>query len=185
MVDTSEKWNDKYSKKVSVGHIPMPNKKLSGLKPVLKGGKALDLACGLGGNSFYLAENGYAVTGLDISEVAVNFVNKEAGRRSMQVKAYSADLSNQLKNTDDQYDLVIMTYFLARSLFPTIKQLVNTNGYFFMETYFKAGPGSKETISDAYKLESNELLEVFRDWRIIFFEEAEEEGRQTILCQKK
>jgi len=47
-----------------------------GLVP--KGGKALDLCCGAGTNTVYLAQNGYDTTGIDISSTALGMAkNKE------------------------------------------------------------------------------------------------------------
>jgi SAM-dependent methyltransferase len=46
-----------------------------GLLP--KGGKALDLCCGAGTNTVYLAQNGFEVTGIDISKTAVKIAKEK------------------------------------------------------------------------------------------------------------
>jgi hypothetical protein len=41
----------------------------------------------------YLAEKGYAVTGVDMSEVGINKMNAEAARRRLEITGVVADLS--------------------------------------------------------------------------------------------
>jgi len=47
-------------------------------KGLIDGDKALDICCGLGTNGLYLAERGFNVTGIDISEKAVEIANRKA-----------------------------------------------------------------------------------------------------------
>ncbi|MBL3596611.1 methyltransferase domain-containing protein [Rhodovulum sulfidophilum] len=67
---TREDWNRRYSETEQLFGIE-PNihlaRELSDLPP----GRALDLACGEGRNSFWLAERGWQVDGIDLSDVAV------------------------------------------------------------------------------------------------------------------
>ena len=44
-------------------------------------GRALDVACGAGRNALYLAERGYAVTGIDVSPVALARAAESAAAR--------------------------------------------------------------------------------------------------------
>jgi 2-polyprenyl-3-methyl-5-hydroxy-6-metoxy-1,4-benzoquinol methylase len=44
---------------------------------MIKGEKALDTCCGLGTNGLYLADKGFQVTGIDISERAVKIANRK------------------------------------------------------------------------------------------------------------
>ena len=45
---------------------------------MIQGKRALDVCCGLGTNGLYLAEKGFDVTGIDISEKAVEVANQKA-----------------------------------------------------------------------------------------------------------
>lgn len=60
-------------------------------------GTALDLGMGEGRNAMYLASQGWAATGVDISPVAVARAQASAGERKVKVEAIVADL--------DTYDL--------------------------------------------------------------------------------
>jgi len=49
-------------------------------KGMIEGDRALDTCCGLGTNGLYLAEKGFNVTGIDISDKAVKIANRKSGR---------------------------------------------------------------------------------------------------------
>lgn len=184
-MDAQNKWNRKYMDRLTNNTPPEPNRRLIDLAAYLKGGTAIDLASGLGGSSIYLAKRGYEMTAIDISDVAVNFVKEQAASQGVPITAKVGDLTKERTYiTSRRYDLAVMTYYLDRSFFPLLKQVVKEDGYLFFETFFKHKTAENGHISSQYKLESNELLKEFRDWKILFFEENEQEGRQTIFCQK-
>ncbi|MEO2151790.1 MAG: Sua5 family C-terminal domain-containing protein, partial [Thermococcus sp.] len=57
-------------------------------------GLALDLACGLGGNSFFLAEQGLQVDAWDISAVAIEHINTQRSD-GQHINATVIDLSSE------------------------------------------------------------------------------------------
>lgn len=184
-MDSQDKWNRKYMDKLTNQTSPEPNKRLLEMALYLNGGTAIDFASGLGSNSFFLADLGYDMTAIDISDVAINYVQEEAANRGFNITAKVADLTKERTDlTSCRYDLAVMTYYLERSLFPLVKQVIKDDGYLFFEPYYKQKTSGNEHISNQYKLESNELLKEFRGWKILFFEENEQEGRQTIFCRK-
>src|SRR5262245_50965550 len=63
--------------------------------PRLPRGAALDVACGAGRNALYLAAQGFAVTALDISAVALERGRREAGARGLTVEWRCADLDDE------------------------------------------------------------------------------------------
>lgn len=185
-MDTQSKWNRKYMDRLIDGNPPEPNRRLVKMAAYLKGRTAIDFASGLGGNSIYLAELGYDITAVDISEVAINYLQDQAAKRGLNITAKVTDLTQEgafLKG--HKHDLAVMTYYLDRSLFPLVKQMIKDKGYLFFETFYKHKAAVNGHVSSQYKLESNELLKEFADWKILYFEENEQEGRQTIFCQKK
>lgn len=183
-MDTQDKWNRKYMDKLTSQASPEPNIRLLQMASYLNGGTAIDLASGLGGNSLFLAELGYDMTAIDISDIAIKYVQEQAAKRGLNITTKVADLTKERTDlTTPKYDLAVMTYYLERSLFPLVKQVIKDDGYLFFETFYKQKAGN-EHISNQFKLESNELLKEFREWKILFFEENEQEGRQTIFCKK-
>jgi tellurite methyltransferase len=184
-VDARNKWNRKYMDKLTNHASPEPNKRLLGMAYYLNGKTAIDFAAGLGGNSFFLAELGYDMTAIDISDIAINYVQEQAANRGLNITTKVTDLTKERTElTTRRYDLAVITYYLERSLFPLVKQVIKEDGYLFFETFYKQKEAGNEGISNQYKLDSNELLKEFSEWKILYFEENEQEGRQTIFCQK-
>lgn len=182
-MDSKTKWNAKYQQKLEQLEKLEPNPRLKKISYLLKGGTALDLACGLGENSVFLARLNYQVQAIDISEVAIQFVRKQAEFENLSIEPVVRNLSDW-EGSNQAYDLVVITYYLDRTLLSKVKNLIKEKGYIFMETFYQVPNRVNTGISVQYKLQPKELLEVFKDWNVLFFEENEEEGRQMIFCQK-
>jgi SAM-dependent methyltransferase len=73
-------------------------------------GTALDLGCGSGQNSIWLAQQGWRVHGVDIAGGAVERAEAAAARAGVTATFERADLTTW--RTRDRYDLVISTYAL-------------------------------------------------------------------------
>jgi SAM-dependent methyltransferase len=86
-------WNARYAATDLVWGVD-PNRfvvaELEGRTPQ---GRALDLACGEGRNAIWLAEQGWNVTAVDFSDVAIERARKLAGRRGVDVEWLCADLT--------------------------------------------------------------------------------------------
>lgn len=186
-MNSKNKWNIKHTSRINQIERLAPNERLKRHSHHLKGGMALDLACGLGMNSFYLAKLQYEVHSLDISDVAIQYMKEQATKQLLPIYPRLCDLTEwkKLDLAENTYDLVVMTYYLDRSIFPFVKSVIKENGYFFMETFYRSPLHVNQGISNDYKLQPKELLSIFDQWNIHYFEEHEEDGRQTILCQKR
>jgi SAM-dependent methyltransferase len=68
-------------------------------------GRALDLGCGTGDYSLYLAKNGYDVTGIDYLPEPVRMAQEAAGTRGLSVRFLQADVLTW--PSDGMFDLVL------------------------------------------------------------------------------
>lgn len=187
-MDDKNKWNEKYRERLEDSNSSKVNDNLKKFAAYFQGGHAVDLACGLGGNSLYLAQLNYDVTALDISDVAVKHVQELADYHGLSVHATVCDLTKiaNLPLKENHYDLVIITNYLQRDLFPILSKIVKENGLIFIETFYKT-PNSTDKndhMPEKFKLNSNELLNVFHNWQILFYEENEFVGKQLIFARK-
>ena len=100
-----------------------PNAFLAEIIGNLHPGRALDLGMGLGRNSIFLAQKGWDVTGIDLSEVAIAAAQKRARQLGVQMKAMVADV-NQFELGTDQWDLVCVLYFVIDETMPNLYQRI-------------------------------------------------------------
>jgi len=81
--------------------------------------QALDLACGKGRNSFYLANQGWSVTGLDRDLSQTNVA------ANPHIIWQEADLETGYWPLENKtFDLIIVTNYLHRPLFPNIRSAI-------------------------------------------------------------
>ncbi len=80
--EDKERWDEKYQ------NNPMPNepiKLVSDYASLATGRQALDIACGMGRHSKYLASKGFTVDALDISSVAIGHLNNIPNINAIEV----------------------------------------------------------------------------------------------------
>ena len=75
----------------------------------LKPGTALDIGMGVGRNALYLARQGWTVTGVDVSDVAVAKAKAQAEAEKLKFTAIREDMF-KADFGRDRYDLVVFTY---------------------------------------------------------------------------
>lgn len=73
----------------------------------IKPGSTLDLGCGTGAKSIYLAKRGFGVTGVDISETAIKYAKENARRAKVKVKFIVADATDLSFLKDKKFDFVL------------------------------------------------------------------------------
>ncbi len=171
-MSNKERWNLKYEGTTYIyGKEPTAflNEKLS----LLKKGKALVLAMGEGRNAVYLAENGFDVTGVDISAVGIEKCERLAEERGVVVNSVVADLTDYDMGSE-QYDLITNFYFFDESILPGVIDSLKPGGIFIFETYSRDHPKHSKfgPKNPDYLVKPNELLEIFKSLRILYYEDT-------------
>lgn len=166
MISDRERWNRKYQE----GRLPSdPTEIVVSYSGLAQGRRALDVAAGNGRNSLWLAEQGFQVDAVDISDVGLGMMG-EGGSR---IRRICADLDiYDIKPA--AYDLIIDIRFLSRRLFPYIKEGLRPGGVVIFETYLEGPEGDAGgKFSRDYLLRPNELLHAFLSLHIVLYEERE------------
>lgn len=101
-------WNDRYAKSDLVWSAE-PNRFFSAEVATLTPGRALDLGTGEGRNAIWLAEQGWAVTAVDFSEVGVEKGRRLAEARGCAVTWVVQDLLDHRPEAG-AFDLVGLVY---------------------------------------------------------------------------
>jgi tellurite methyltransferase len=193
IVNASEDDKNRWNKRYNTGEYLYGKEPLKFLKEKLHflvRGKALVLAMGEGRNAVFLAGNGFDVDGCDISEKAIEKAKLFARESGVALNAFVADLE-EYKISTDQYNLITCFYYTQKSLIPQIKEGLKKGGMVMIETYSidqlkygKDAPGPK---NPAYLLKHNELLDSFRDFRILYYREgeiADQKSVASLIAQK-
>lgn len=183
-------WDERYRKGDHAGSEPDPflvscRDWLEEFLP--QHGKALDLAGGAGRNAVYLAGLGFDVTLVDASQVAARRAENLASRHNVPLRVVVADLErNGYVLNPESFDLVIVFFYLERALFPAIRSGVKPGGLIIYRTYTvdqQRYPGRPKHAM--HLLRHNELLDEFRGYRILFYEEiVRGKGVAAIVARK-
>lgn len=172
-VATREKWDRVYR-----GHadaVPPPAQVLAEnahLLP-LAGGRALDLACGLGGNALFLARRGFRVDAVDISPVAIETLRSLAEHQGLSIRAWSEDVCTMVFPTEG-YRVIVVSRFLERSLAHSILRALEPGGLLFYQTFTAAKVSENGPRNPDFLLRDNELLQLFAGLSLRYYQD---EGR--------
>ena len=151
-----EKWDARYLKDPRGSE---PSKILIGYCDLAAVGNALDIACGNGRNSVYLAKKGFTVDAVDISTVATGQL---AGKHP-NIDVICTDLDTWII-PPNRYELIVNIRFLDRHLFPMIQEGLKPGGVLIVENFIDEN-------MHQYCLRPNELLHAFGAFRVVHYEE--------------
>jgi 2-polyprenyl-3-methyl-5-hydroxy-6-metoxy-1,4-benzoquinol methylase len=155
------KWDSRYT---GAGFIigPHPAQYLADnitrIESLVAGTKALDVACGEGRNSIFLARRGFAVTGLDISPEGLAKAASWAAQEGLIVTFRQADLEGY--EFAERWDLIINFNFLMRDLIPKMVAALTPGGVIVFDTILDS-PQLAGSHNKAYLLQPGELRKLF------------------------
>lgn len=97
----------------------------------------LDLACGDGRNTIYLAKLGYHVHAVDFSIEAINRLKVFANKEKLSVKTSLLDFSNEgFEKELDTYDAIIINHYrLQPEMYQKLLNSLNNNGLLWVNGF--------------------------------------------------
>jgi SAM-dependent methyltransferase len=133
-------------------------------------GNALDLGMGQGRNALYLAQLGWDVTGVDISDVGITRAKEQAARLGVKLDArlQSAD---EFDFGKDRWDLVTVIYFSPRPYVARIRESLKPGGLVLVECVHQ-DTLQHQRFGGGVVFETNELLKTFDAFRILHYEDV-------------
>ena len=188
--DEKTLWNRKYRESSHTSLTPDPflvsawSEYLAGSAP----GTALDVAGGTGRHALWLADRGWNVKLVDISEVAIELAKKNIAASSNypitklpnypiarrgEIDTEVQDLRANGNLGEETFDLVLVFIYLQRPLFPALISALKPGGLLIYKTFtidqqrFKGGPRNPEHL-----LQPNELLRSFSSLRVLSYRET-------------
>jgi len=181
------KWNKKFSEKANLLEQREASNHLQNIINDGKGKIALDLACGAGRNTLFLAKKGFKIFALDISNIALDTVEKLVQKENVEdlVHTSLSDL-DEFAPEMPLYDLIIMSNYLDRDLIQRAKVGLKKDGLFFIETYMDDINNEKKDSNPDYLLKKEELKSFFIDgYEEIFYDEFDNESYEMYRMKKQ
>jgi tellurite methyltransferase len=201
MPSSESQWDEKHGRAVKEAS-EAPAGILSELWPLLPAGAALDLACGRGRNTLFLAQHGRQVTAVDWSAAALEILEARAQAWKIPVRRIQkivearhatragidllqADLEG-IELPANRFSVILCVRYLQRSLFPQICRALRPAGMLLFETYTKAQlafPGGPR--DPAHLLNTGELRRAFPELEVVFSRELRAEQGIASLAARK
>ncbi len=129
--------------------------------------KSLDLGCGGGRDSVFLASKGWQVTAIDQEARVLKRAKQLANKSGASVKFKCCDLKKSSCFPEGFFDLVTVVRYLNRDLFSQIDAAITPGGYIVYQTFSSGAEAFGSPKNPNFILQKDELSEVFAAYRII------------------
>lgn len=164
------RWETRYASRAD--DLPAaPSRFLGEHGHLLPTGRALEVACGDGRNTLWLARQGYVVDAIDIAAAGLARLARVARRERLPVCPVLADLTAP-PLVQGAYAVVLNIRFLQRSLFDVLRRCVRPGGVIVFETFLREQARTGHPRNPAFLLEPGELRARFADFTAIVDEEG-------------
>ncbi|HEX4008426.1 MAG TPA: class I SAM-dependent methyltransferase [Solirubrobacteraceae bacterium] len=177
--DARERWNRRWAGRGVPALTRPPARWLAENRDLLTvatpGGRALDVACGDGRNAAFLAQLGFAVDAVDISDVAIDAIAGAAAERGLAITARQSDLE-QDPLPDGPYDAITVFNYLQRDLFAALEAALSPGGILVYETFTAAHARELgHAVDERYLLAPGELGGAFPSLAVLRHREGIDE----------
>ena len=179
-----EKWDRRYAQG-AFAERSHPNAFLEQWLPDLPSGRALDIACGAGRNSLFLAAAGYTVDALDISAEGLARAAASARQRGLQVNWIERDLDAGLPDTGC-YDLIIMLRYVNLPLLRKLRDRLNPGGHLVVEEHLATDAEVIGPRGSRFRVEPGALADAAEGLRVCHCDElltSDPDGRPVALAR--
>ena len=163
-----DKWDERY-RDGAYERRTHPTALLAEWLPQLARGRALDVACGAGRNTLYLAAHGFAVAAIDISVVALERGRRAAAERVLDVEWLCADLDDDVEHAlpAGPFDLIVWVRYVHRTLMPALVARLNAGGTLLCEQHLATAVPVAGPTSAAYRLAPGDLARAARPLQVL------------------
>ncbi len=181
-MNARDRWNERYAQPARAWLPETPAEWLVEHAALLGGGgRALDVACGDGRNALYLAQLGYMVDAIDVSDVAI-----DALRATTQARGLAMTIAPRVVDLEREplpagpYAVIVMLNFLQRDLFGPMQDALAPGGLLLCETLARSHVDELgHSFNPAYLIAPGELPQAFGGLEVVAQHEgvAERSGR--------
>jgi len=172
-------YDSRYSKKEFYWGLKPHNLTADSIQHLPSNAKVLDLGCGEGKDSFFLAKNNFNVTAIDVSEEGIKKLSEFAKKEKLKIKADVSEIKSYLEDCEE-FDAIfamnVLQFIDEKNIFNVIKKIqlkTKLNGLNVIASFVTETPKQKKMVlsKGRYFFEEGELKELYKDWKILFYEE--------------
>lgn len=151
--------------------------------------RAVDVGCGSGRNSLYLARRSWRVDGVDISPVALQRLSETAKTEGLTITCVQADLEDpEVQNPfpANHYDLAIMVRYTNLPLVETLRHALKPRGYLIAEEHLVTDADVVGPRDPRFRVAPGALRDAAAGFQITAYREGivtDPDGRPAALAQ--
>ena len=177
------RWNARYAGQPVADPRPPDALTAAGLVDlVATSGRALDVACGAGGQSVWLAQRGFDVVALDASDTAIDLTRAAAtaGGVGDRVDARVADLDTGIPADLDGFDVIVCQRFRGIDLYDAFVTRLVPGGLAVVTVLSRTGAESP----GPFHAPSGELLRAFTRPDAEILHHLESDGQESLILRR-
>ncbi len=147
-------------------------------------GRALDIACGRGAQSLWLAVRGLDVVAIDVSDVAIELTEAAAAATgvSQRVDARQQDLSDGLPTDLGEFDIIVCQRFRNRRVLESLPPRLLPGGMALVSVLSAVG---LERTPGKFHAPAGELVDQFTRDDVEIIWHTESSGLASIAIRRK
>ncbi len=164
-----EQWNKVFASPEPIFNTK-PNAFLAEAVKGRKPGKALDIGMGQGRNSIFLAQQGWEVTGIDISDEGIRIAKETAAKQGLRLNTVQQSIF-EFDFGREQWDLIagIFMQSVIPRLADRLPAALKPGGIVVVEGYHEDRAKVADSARGGFK--NNLLLRLFDSLRIVHYED--------------
>lgn len=164
--EKQKNWSKRYKERTE--GLKPPAKFIKNNLDCLKKGTVLDLACGDGRNSIFLAKSDFEVTGIDFSKEALDRLESFSEIENVNVKTRVVDVDNkeEMLNLGRFDNIIISSFKPTIQIFKILPKLLNKDGILLLTT-FNYRQSKISEFPRKYCLEENEFKGVSNELKLL------------------
>lgn len=182
MHEDADRWNERYRGR-SASDPSMP-KGLGGIE-LEHGGRCLDIACGLGEQSIWAAQQGFEVVALDASDVAITALNSAAMmvgvRERIDSRVVDLDEGFPLEFAT-AFSLVICQRFRNPDLYEQLVYALEPGGVLVITVLSRVGSTDQP---GPFHAPPGDLVCAFRQFDVEILRSVELDGEATLVARRR
>ena len=148
-----------------------PNRFVTEALTQIRSGEALDIGIGEGRNALYLAREGFAVEGVDVSQQALDKCRDIAEQEKLHIQTTLSKIEDYKYRKD--FDLIISIGTLhlvdtkkVSAVIQQAKEHTKMGGVHVLSVFTKKDIGATEH-PELYFFDEGELRDIYKDWEVI------------------